>query len=220
MIARAAGKLMEALSAEGRTFFASRLVRHDFDAGRTLVSKGERVSGAYFVLSGQLRVYVTNPGGSETTLYLIEPGETCVLALNSLFNSVIYPAWVQTECPATVGVLPGAVFRTLFSREPAIQDLTVRALSTAAFRLMDELDHRHSERLDQRLARFLLLRAAPDGMVRKTQQEIADNVGSTREVVARLLGGFVARGIVSTGRGWVRVDDAPALVRIGDGANA
>lgn len=211
MIEQPAMKLAEHMSADGRALFEKRLVRRTFKPGRTLISKGDAVSGAYFVLDGRLRVFVNGPTGKESTLYLIEPGETCVLALNSLFNDVLYPAWVEPDCATTVGVLPGPVYRTLFAREAAVQDLTVRALSTVVFRLMEELEQRHGQKLDQRLASFLLLRAGSDATVHMTQQDIAGHIGTTREVVARLLGGFAERGLVTTRRGQVRVRDAAAL---------
>ena len=203
--------VFDAMSAESRALVDKRLVRHTFEKGRTLIHKGDAVSGAYFVLAGRLRVFTHAPDGKETTLYEIAPGETCVLALDSLFNDVRYPAWVETERDTVVGVLPGPVYRTLFAREASLQDLTVEALSTAVFRLMTELEQRHGQKLDQRLASYLVMRADADGIVAKTQQEIAAHIGTTREVVARLLGQFVTAGWVETGRGRVAVLNIPKL---------
>ena len=65
-----------------------------------------------------------------------------------------------------------------------------------------------------RLAQFILLHAASDGLLRMTQQQVAHHLGTTREVVARLLGGFVARGLVRTQRGSIMIRDLFALRRI------
>jgi len=192
--------------------------RHSFSSGRTIIEKGQDVSGAYFVLDGRLRVFSLLPGGKEATLYVIDPGETCVLALNSLFNNLLYPAWVATERPSTVAVIPGRVYRALFAAEPAIQDLTVRTLSTLVFRLMTELDTVHACTLEQRLAGFLLVRASGQGIVRQTQQEIADNMGTSREMVARLTSRMAARGWIATGRGAIALLDRHALAETARGA--
>lgn len=176
-----------------------------------ILHKGTRVSGAYFVVRGRLRVYSLAPDGTEATLYFIDPGETCVFALNSLFNDLRYPAWVQAEEPTTVALIPGPVFRQLFAREPSIQDVTVRALSTLVFRLMAELDEIHAYKLDQRLANLLLVRASADGELAMTQQQMAAHLGTTREVVARLMGEFVAMQAVATRRGRTQILDAAAL---------
>lgn len=176
-----------------------------FPRGKTITERGQDVSGAYFVLEWRVRVFSLLPSGKEATLYALRPGETCILALNSLFNDLFYPAWVQAEPPPTVAVVPGRIYRALFESEWAIQDLTVRAMSTLVFRLMDELDNVHACTLEQRLASFLLVRASGERVVRQTQQEIAGHIGTSREVVARLIGRLVARGWIATGRGTVTI---------------
>jgi CRP/FNR family transcriptional regulator, anaerobic regulatory protein len=179
-----------------------------------ILHKGQRISGAYFVIRGRLRVYSLSPNGVEATLYFIDPGETCVFALNSLFNDLLYPAWVQAECDTAVALIPGEVFRALFEHEPAIQDVTVRALSTLVFRLMAELEQIHSYKLDQRLANLILVHASTEGMLRMTQQQIAHHLGTSREVVARLMGELVSAGLVETRRGMTLVRDAAGMARI------
>ncbi|HTZ00114.1 MAG TPA: Crp/Fnr family transcriptional regulator, partial [Rhodocyclaceae bacterium] len=165
----------------------------------------------YFVVRGRLRVYAVAPDGTEATLYFIDPGETCVFALNSLFNDLRYPAWVQAEVDTTVALIPGHVFRQLFAQEPSVQDVTVRALSTLVFRLMDELEEVHSYKLEQRLANLLLIHASAEGELPMTQEQMARHLGTTREVVARLLRSFVGNGYVETGRGLTRIKDAAGL---------
>jgi CRP/FNR family transcriptional regulator len=202
-----------ALSAEGWTLLSSGTRLFRFPKGETVVHKGQDVSGAYFVLSGGLRVYTLTPNGKEAPLYHIARGETCVVAINSLFNGLAYPAWVESERETLVAVVPGRIYRALFASEPAIQDVTVRALSTLVFRLMEELEDIQSNTVSQRLAAFLLANRDAEGKVRRTQQDIAGRIGTTREVVARVMMDFTARALVETGRGWSRVLDPTALSR-------
>jgi len=199
------------IGARGKTLLAQHVVRKRVALTTTLLRKGQAVSGAYLVLAGRLRVFTVAPNGTEATLYFIDPGETCVLALNCLFNDLLYPAWVQAETPTTIALIPGPVYRTLFASEPVIQDLTVHALSTLVYRLMAELEDVHFTNHGQRLAQFILLRAASDGSLGMTQHQVAHHLGTTREVVARLLRGFVARGLVRTRRGSIRILDVDAL---------
>lgn len=209
------------LSESSRTALSRGLQRHDFPKGETVVEKGQAVSGAYFVVRGILRVFTLTPGGKEATLYLIRPGETCIFALNSLFNNLLYPAWVQTEEPTEVAVIPGPLYRDLFTRESRIQDLTVHALSTVVLRLMAELEEIHSHRIDQRLASYLLNQASADRLILRTQQEIAAHLGTTREVVARAISDFSGNGWVETGRGRLRIlqpSMLAALIRRGEPA--
>lgn len=168
-----------------------------------VLGKGQAVSGAYVVIGGRLRVFTLAPNGNEATLYGVGPGETCVLALNCIFNDLLYPAWVEAEPDTTVAVIPGPLYRTLFENEAVIRNVTVQALSTVVFRLMAELEQIHSSKLEHRLANFLVLHASTNGELHMTQQEIASHLGTSREVIARLLRQFVAEKYIETRRGTI-----------------
>jgi CRP/FNR family transcriptional regulator len=115
----------------------------------TVLSRADTVGGAYIVVSGRLRVYTTSAEGREATLYEIAPGETCVLALNCLFNDVRYPAWVDAVPGTRVAILDGPSYRWLFEHEATVRDVTIRALSTVVFRLMLALEDVQTRRLEQ-----------------------------------------------------------------------
>lgn len=195
------------LGAGSRQLLASGLVHKQAARREALLHKGQPVSGAYLVLRGRLRVFTIAPNGTEATLYFIDPGETCVLALNCLFNDLLYPAWVQAEQATEVAMIPGPVYRTLFDTEAAIRNLTVQTLSTLVFRLMAELEDVHASHHRQRLANFVLTHAAADGRLHITQQQLAQHLGTSREVVARLMRDFVAQGLVATQRGQIGIRD-------------
>ncbi len=199
------------LSSKGRDLYLTRLIKKSFEANQRILDKGDNVSGAYFVLEGLLRVYTLNENGREATLYNIRPGETCVLALNSLFNDFLYPAWVVTDERTTVGVLPGNIYRQLFSSEPTFQDITIKALSSTVFGLMAELEQHHVHTVRQRLASYLVMRSSSDFIITATQQKIADDLGSSREFVARILSEFKELGLIQTTRGKILLLDCTRL---------
>ncbi len=202
------------LSAAGKALLAQGSLRKNLPAPGSVLHKGQPVSGAYVALEGRLRVFTIGPNGTEATLYFVNPGEACVLAINCLFNDLLYPAWVQSEAPGAIALIPGPVYRRLFETEPVIQNLTVSTLSTLVYRLMAELDQVHSCNHRQRLAQFILLHAAADGSLRMTQQQLAHHLGTTREVVARLMGEFVASSLLDTQRGMIRIRDLFGLRRV------
>ncbi|MDM8546769.1 Crp/Fnr family transcriptional regulator [Candidatus Venteria ishoeyi] len=183
-------------------------------ATEIILHKGQRVSGAYMVLNGRLRVYSISANGNEATLTWIEPGEICVFSLNCLFNNLLYPAWVATEQDTEVAMIPVALYRELFKHESSVQDLTVHSLSILVFRLMEELDQVHGLRHKERLANFLLVRASSSGTLNITQQQLAQHLGTSREVIARLLQNFVAKSYVRTGRGSITLLDTKGLSRV------
>lgn len=199
------------LSPGGKQLLRDGVQLVELEKAGEIIHKGQQVSGAYLVTRGQLRVFTYTPQGNEATLYFIRPGETCVLALNCLFNDLRYPAWVESDSNTEVAVIPGPLYRQLFEHETSVQNMTVQALSTLVFRLMNELEQIHSFNLDQRLAAFLLTNANDAGEVHQTQQALAGHLGTSREVVARVMQGFTAQGVVETKRGVVRILDSEAL---------
>jgi CRP/FNR family transcriptional regulator, anaerobic regulatory protein len=202
------------LAAAGRLVLEHGLRYASFAKAASVLRKGQRVSGAFVVVSGQLRVYTVAPNGKEATLYLIDPGETCVLALNCIFSDLLYPAWVEASAATKLAIVGGPEYRILFESEPAIRNMTVQAFSTIVFRLMAELEELHTHKLEQRLIGFLLLHANAQGVVQITQQAIGSHLGSTREVIARALAQLAAAGHVRTGRRQIVLTDPAKLAKI------
>jgi CRP-like cAMP-binding protein len=90
--------------------------------GQRLLRRGAPANGAYLVSAGKLRVYYISEEGREATLYNVEPGGTCVLALSATFSDEPYPAWVDagsSGCGFTR--VPSPVFQRLLEREPAFR---------------------------------------------------------------------------------------------------
>ena len=204
-------EVFQVLSKSGRETFKRDMVTKKIGKSVQILHKGSQVAGAYIVVNGRLRVYSISPNGAEATLYCIDPGETCVIALNCLFQSIDYPAWVETEEDTEVVVVPGSTFRSLFRTEVSIQDLTVQALSTSVFRLMGQLEQLHFFKLEYRLASLILSRNPEGGVLKMTHQEIAFHLGTAREVVSRMLNLFVQNGWIETHRGVVKVIDYRSL---------
>ena len=204
-------KILEGISDTGQSLLKKHLIYKDVNKGAKVLDKGDAISGGLFIMEGVLRVYTLGFNAKQATLYRINSGETCILALNSLFNNILYPAWVVAEEDTKIGILPGTVFRSLFSNETTIQDMTVQALSSTVFGLMNELENRHTKTVKQRLANYLLLRATSSLEIHRTQQNIADEIGSAREVVARLIAEFSDEGLLNTSRGKITLLNRPEL---------
>lgn len=76
---------------------------------------------------------------------------------------------------------------------------------------MAELEQMHTCHHKQRLANFILIHASPDAALYMAQQQVAQHLGTTREVIARLLGEFVAQRLVATQRGMIKILDVDHL---------
>jgi CRP/FNR family transcriptional regulator len=189
-------------------------------AREPVLSRGDSCDGAYLVLGGALRVFYITRAGREATLYYVERGNTCVLALTSTLGAVSYPAWVEAgPLGAAVARIPSALFQRMFEREQAFRAFVFQALSSRVFELMQALEEAGSVQVEQRVASFLLRRMDGEGNVRMSQTRIAAELGTAREVVFRALRELSDKGVVRTARLCISVRDAETLRNVsGKGA--
>lgn len=204
------------LSAESRTLLSAAVRRIACPGGTPLVARGDLVAGAYLVERGALRVYYVSAEGREGTLYWVEPGQSCILALNCMFSRLAYPAWVESEGDTDVAIVPGDVYRRLFAVEPAVQSFTFEVLSGRLFELMALIEETASQGLEARVAAFLLRRAKGEPDLAVTQEQIARHLATSREVVSRVLRGLAARRLVATTLGRVTLLDPDGLRRLAE----
>jgi CRP/FNR family transcriptional regulator len=188
-------------------------------AGRQLLARGDSVGGAYFVVGGALRVYYITPEGRDASLYRVEPGGTCILALTASLGDGTYPAWVDAGPMGAAFVrVPRDTFRRLFDDEPSLREFVFDALAGRVFDLMRTLEETGSSRVEQRLARHLLRHADESGLLRQSQVSVAADLGTAREVVSRALGSLSRRGLIRTSRAQIRVLNAAVLAELAGGA--
>lgn len=181
-----------------------------------VLHRGAAVDGMFLLTDGALRVYHLSADGREVTLYRVEPGETCILALTAAYRAAPYPAWVETDATGAGYVLvPRQILRALIDDEPALRDFVFEALSGRVFELMARLAEASVMRLEARLASLLSRRADARGDVRMTQAALAAELGTAREVVFRGLRALESEGLVETHRARVRVLRPDELSRRG-----
>lgn len=205
---------MADLGEVARARLSTSLRRISCSGNTHLVSRGDEVAGAYLVERGALRVYYVSAEGREGTLYWVETGQSCILALNCTFSRLAYPAWVETEGETDIAIIPGEVYRELFAREAAVQRFTFEALSGRLFELMALVEETASQGLEARIAAFLLRRAKGGAEVAVTQEQIARHLATSREVVSRTLRRLSALGLITGEPGLVRLSDAERLTRL------
>ncbi len=145
------------LSPDARQALRSQVRLREVPPRTALIHRGQDVGGVYLVESGSLRVYYIDRNGREGTLYWVEPGDSCVLAVNAVFNRVTYPAWVETDSqPTRLAIIPAELYRQLYASEQAVRDFTFGGLSRRVFELMTMVEQTATFSQEQRLAGLLL----------------------------------------------------------------
>jgi CRP/FNR family transcriptional regulator len=183
------------------------------DGGAEVFAYGHRPDMLALVISGSVRVYKESPAAREITLYRVHPGEFCVLTARSILQRSALPASATTQESLRGVAIPASVFRRLLDERGSWRDFLFGLLSQRLADVMDLIDDVVFARLDERLASHLVTQANADGAVVTTHQRLAGDLGSTREVISRVLEDFAARGFIRQARGRIELLDRAGLTR-------
>jgi CRP/FNR family transcriptional regulator len=179
-------------------------------AGAVLFDEHQSCQGFPFVIDGAIRVTKPAANGRELPLYRVLPGESCIISSSCLLGHVDYNARGIATSDTTLALLPQQLFDELLT-QPVFRDFVFHLFSERLADLMQLVEEVAFRKLDQRLASLLLGRGR---VVRATHQQLADELGSVREMVSRLLKGFAEQGLVQLSREQIEILDAAGLRRI------
>lgn len=179
-------------------------------AGTVLFDERQPCQGFPLVLSGSIRVLKRAANGRELPLYKVLPGESCIITSSCLLGHVDYNARGVTECATRLVLLPRPLFDALLET-PAFRDFVFGLFAERIAELMQLVEEVAFRKLDQRLANLLLGKGR---LLNVTHQQLADELGSVREMVSRLLKGFADQGLVRLGREQIEILDPAGLRRI------
>jgi CRP/FNR family transcriptional regulator len=179
-------------------------------AGTVLFDEHQPCQGFPFIIDGGIRVLKPAANGRELPLYRVLPGESCIITSSCLLGHVDYNARGIAEAATTLVLLPRALFEQLLA-QPAFRDFVFHLFSERIAELMQLIEEVAFRKLDQRLAGLLLGRGK---LLHATHQQLADELGSVRDMVSRLLKGFAEQGLVRLGREQVEILDPGGLRRI------
>ncbi len=160
------------------------------------------------VLEGRIKVSKRAENGREIRLYGVHPGELCIVTVSCLLGNDPYPATGVAETAVTALALPRPLFLRLTAEHAPFRQVVFGLFAERLTGLMQLVEEVAFRRLDRRLAAWLASRGPT---IAASHQAIADELGSVREIVSRLLKQFEEAGYVSLGRERIQVLSATAL---------
>lgn len=195
---------------------ASRLVT--CPAGTRLIECGDSADKFVIVLQGVVKVFETAEDGREISLYRVGRGQVCVLTLTRLL--VRSNRWAQAIAEQDVRLLamPPEFFNRLLAESEAFRHYLMNSMAHCITEVVQLASRVSFDHLDRRLAaaiRKLAATQSEPGPLRYTHQEIANELGTTREVASRLLKEFERSGHIRLGRGSIEILDMGALEKLG-----
>lgn len=182
-------------------------------AGTVVFDENQPCQGFPLLLSGSIRIVKAAANGRELQLYRVSPGESCILTSSCLLGHAQYHARGVAEQDVELVALPPLAFRVLLSSHEPFRDYIFSLFSERLTDLMQLVSAVAFQKLDQRLAALLLAKPNP---IQTTHQALADELGSVREIVSRLLKNFAEQGWVKLGREQIEVVNAAALKKFSE----
>ena len=185
----------------------------EIPARQFICLEGNTCSGIPLVLEGRARVYKLSESGREITLYRVEPGDSCILTASCIMSGIEFPAFVATETDVEAIVVPPTVLHRWVNQYEVWSEFLWTMLASRFAEVISLVEEVAFQRVDKRTADYLVHATNPDGVIKKTHQDIAADIGTSREVISRILKEFEHRGLVTLSRGEIRANDIEELSR-------
>ncbi len=188
----------------------------DIPAGRDVFVIGDRANAIALLIDGIVRVYIIGETGREITLYRFGSGESCVLTANAILNDQEFPAIALAEKATKAVMIPEEKFRDWVKKYDVWREFLFKLLAQRLMSMILMINEVVFHRMDKRIAMYLYKHGMNKNPVTATHQEIADELGSSREVISRLIEAFQDDGSVKAGRGSIEILDLTAMRQLSD----
>lgn len=185
--------------------------------GSRIFGPGHAPENFLLLLEGSIRVQQVSEGGREIVLYRVSAGESCALTTACLMGYEEYQAEGIAETAVRAVAIPRSLFDELIASSRDFRRFVFTAFSRRVTNLFHVIEEVAFSRIDVRLAQRLLQLADSSHRLSATHQDLANELGSAREVVSRQLHEFQRRGWIKAARGEIELTDSRALTGLAAG---
>jgi CRP/FNR family transcriptional regulator len=195
--------------------FFSASLHQKIPANKIISVEGDACNYLSFLLKGVIRVYKVGSSGREITLYRINEGGSCILTASCILSQKYFPAIAVTELDSEVLSLPANLFKEWVSKYPVWQEYVFNLVSERladVIAVVEEIAFKQVDiRITEKLSQFISKGINP---IEITHQELASDIGTSREVVSRILKDFEAKGVCEISRGRIKILDQLKLATL------
>jgi CRP/FNR family cyclic AMP-dependent transcriptional regulator len=176
-------------------------VRKKFPKNTIIFSKGDKSDSLYLVYSGKVKAVIHDEEGKEIVLSVIGSGE--YFGEMAALDGVPRSATIVTREPTEILIIHRDDFRSILSSNPDMVFNLLGVLLKRLRRANDKIASLAFTNVHGRVANLLMQFAEPTGNEwvvgeKMTHQEIANMVGSSREMVSKIMGELLETGYIST----------------------
>ncbi len=176
-------------------------------AGTFIFRESDSCTNFMWLLEGTMRVYKHSPGGREITLYRVSPGELCVLSLQCLMADQGFPAVAVAESDLVGLALTKQEFDNAIDESREFRRYLLKILALRLADVVQLVSDVTFQRLELRLTCLLgqLFRHSNDGGLKITHAQLAHELGTTREMISRILKELENKKCIKLSRGEIHL---------------
>jgi CRP/FNR family cyclic AMP-dependent transcriptional regulator len=210
--------LFTGLSDMELNFLAQHAVPRKFSSGEIVFSEGDACAGMYVVQAGHIRIFKTSASGREQVLSIDGPGGS--VAELPVFDGGNYPASVAAVEDSTLLFISKQDFQALCLVHPEVALKVLRVVGARLRKLVGIIEELSFTTVRHRLAAFLVRLARREGTrvnagieitLPSSNQELAAQIGTVRELVSRNLSRFQSEKLIHMDGRQIVIPDLKAL---------
>ncbi|WP_026952324.1 Crp/Fnr family transcriptional regulator [Algoriphagus mannitolivorans] len=194
-------KLLQAILEKGQEM--------TLESGKVLMEPGQFIKAVPLVLEGSIKIMRMDDDGKELFLYYLEPGQTCALSLTCC--SAAKPSEIKAvvEEKAVLIFIPIQLHELWMDEFKQWKDFVSSTYQHRFHEMLIALDAVAFKRMDERLMRYIVtkMKQLKANELNTTHQEIANELGTSREVISRLLKQLEKKKWIELGRNVIYIRD-------------
>ncbi|MDE6470306.1 MAG: Crp/Fnr family transcriptional regulator [Eubacterium sp.] len=165
------------------------------------------------IVGGTSRVYIMSEEGREITLFRLKERDCCVLSASCVISEITFDTYMMAESDCDILIVNYSFFNKLINTNIYVKCFVYELLTERLSTVMWVMQQILFNKLDRRLALFLAdeCEKSKSNEIKMTQEEIAKNIGSTREVVTRMLNKFASEDLIELARKSIVIKDIDKL---------
>lgn len=179
-----------------------------FDAGTVILNEGAYVKAIPLIISGLAKVFKIEPtNGNEVLLYYIKPGESCVMSVTTLIRNQTSSVKAIVEEDAEIVIIPADKIMNIAKSYPQWNEFVYDLFNLKFEELLHTVEVLTFSKKETRLVEYLKKEAQlkNSNILHTTHQHIAYDLGSSREVISRLLKKLENEGVLQLKQGVVKL---------------
>ncbi len=198
-------------------------ITRSIEEGEFFFFQGDPANYLYVLVSGQVKLLQTNPGGQQVNLRTIYPWQMFG-ALGAVREQADYPASAQALENSTALAIQSTLLHEMMETRPYLSFDLMLLMTSYIQEMQARYRELATERVEQRIARVLLRLTAQSGQktdegidLAFSRQDLAEMSGTTLYTVSRVLADWERRDLVRAGREQVHITNPHGLVRVAEG---